>query len=243
MTLSFFLTVLALSTPFSIKGATDEFHPPKSPFFAKLNPYLLFEDRMNLTEAQYRFGKYFRFEDPVDGIYNYGKGFWRGNWSLLAFFLFYYKSFVFQASPLPWWIGPSTINWSHKNITSKNDLRFFLVWMAFFNLFLAFFNGVATIGGRIFHTWFLAADNLVLTEQEPFNKSPDPQANKWLQLLESARYTTRPNYEFLETTRKFTPRQIPISSNSLFSKNPNGSYNRRLVVRKTFAFKWPWMAL
>ena len=79
MTLSFFLTVLALSTPFSIKGATDEFHPPKSPFFAKLNPYLLFEDRMNLTEAQYRFGKYFRFEDPVDGIYNYGKGFWRGN--------------------------------------------------------------------------------------------------------------------------------------------------------------------
>ena len=60
---------------------------------------------------------------------------------------------------------------------------------------------------------------------------------KWLQLLESARFTTRPNYEFLETTRKFTPRQIPISSNSLFSKNPNGSYNRRLVVRKTFAFK------
>merc|ERR1712113_24138 len=91
MTLSFFLTVLALSTSFSIKGATDEFHPPKSPFFAKLNPYLLFEDRMNLTEAQYRFGKYFRFEDPVDGIYNYGKGFGEG-------------------SPLPWWIGPSMIN-------------------------------------------------------------------------------------------------------------------------------------
>ena len=80
MTISFFLTVLALSTPFPISyGATDEFHPPKSPFFAKLNPYLLFEDRMNLTEAQYKFGKYFRFEDPFDGPYNYGKGFWRGN--------------------------------------------------------------------------------------------------------------------------------------------------------------------
>ena len=42
---------------------------------------------------------------------------------------------------------------------------------------------------------------------------------KWLQLLESTRFTTRPKYKFLETTRKFTPRQIPIPSNSLFSKN------------------------
>merc|ERR1712029_324957 len=131
MTLSFFLTVLALSTPFSIKGATDEFHPPKSPFFAKLNPYLLFEDRMNLTEAN------------------------TGSESIFALkilwmeFTITAKAFG-EVSPLPWWIGPSMINWN-KNITSKNDLHFFLVWMAFFNLFLAFFNGVATIGGRIFH--------------------------------------------------------------------------------------------
>ena len=55
MTLSFFLTVLALSTPFPISYGAEEFHPPKSTFFEKLNPYLLFEDRLNLTQAQERF--------------------------------------------------------------------------------------------------------------------------------------------------------------------------------------------
>ena len=80
MTLSFFLTVLALSKPFPINASEsqDEFHPPKSPFFAKLNPYLFFEDRVNLTQAQDRFGQNLGFEDPFDGPSNYAKGFWKG---------------------------------------------------------------------------------------------------------------------------------------------------------------------
>ena len=88
MTLSFFLTVLALSKPYPINASAleDDFHPPKSPFFAKLNPYLLFiDDRMNVTQAQYRFGRPQDFpledsvfEDPFDGKANFNKGFWRG---------------------------------------------------------------------------------------------------------------------------------------------------------------------
>ena len=57
---------------------------------------------------------------------------------------------------------------------------------------------------------------------------------KWLQLL--ADFTTISNYESLETTSS-SPRQILIPSNSLFRKNPNGAYNRRLAVKKIFAFK------
>ena len=54
MTVSFFMTVLALSTPFPIiygsEGSQEKFHPPKSTFFRKLNQYLFFEDTLNGTD-------------------------------------------------------------------------------------------------------------------------------------------------------------------------------------------------
>ena len=54
---------------------TDGSDERDCPVIRQINP----RSAKHLTEAQYKFGKYFRFEDPIDGPYNYGKRFWRGN--------------------------------------------------------------------------------------------------------------------------------------------------------------------
>ena len=71
----------------------------------------------------------------------------------------------------------------------------------------------------------------------PFANPRGSGGFEWLQSLESVLLTMAPNYDSLDSlplqTGNTSPSQIPIPSNSLFRKNPNGSYNRRL----------PWMVL